>query len=675
MRQTPEDSLFSDMLTAQDIADIKSLKGPILVVGASGFIGAKLFHSIRNVRGDVFACSRFPQHGWRLQSAPKSSLVSMDVTDADSVKRTLSMLRPRTVFNLSSYGAYARQNNAELIHATNYTGTFHLIKTLSETGCDAFVQAGSSSEYGLNCKGPGETGELVPNSDYAVSKAGAGYLLKYYGKIHQFPGVNLRLYSIYGPWEESDRLITTLLNNCIDGRLPNFVAKSISRDFVYIDDCITAFVKTALGPCVTAPGISINIATGVRTTIEEVAGISKEMFGIKEEPHFGSMPNRKWDVCDWYGDNKLAKELLGWAPKTAFRDGLLLTARWIKLARSRPSLISPVLGQEKISAIVACYKDALSIPVLHRRLTDALRNSGYDYEIIFVNDSSPDNDEEVITRLSEKDSHVVGISHSRNFGSQSAFLSGMELATGDAVVLMDGDGQDPPELIADFIREWKNGCDIVYGERVKREAPLHMQLLYKLFYRIFRNLADISIPLDAGDFSLISKRAVNQLLNFSEKDIFLRGLRAWIGFRQKGVPYSRPERLFGKSTNSFAKNIMWAKKAVFSFSTKPLHYIQAIGALTFVATLALLAFYLAMHFISPGSNVRGVTTIVLLILGLGSVQIIAISVIGDYIAKIIEEVKNRPKFIRKRIIYNSVVYNEEAEISKIIAKVKSGWQA
>jgi glycosyltransferase involved in cell wall biosynthesis len=289
--------------------------------------------------------------------------------------------------------------------------------------------------------------------------------------------------------------------------------------------------------------------------------------------------------------------------------------------------------------------------------------------MIFVNDASPDNDYEVIKNLCEKDAHVLGISHSRNFGSQSAFMSGMEVASGHAVVLMDGDGQDPPEIIADFVKKWEEGYEIVYGQRTKRDASFHMQLLYKLFYRIFRKLSDINVPVDAGDFSLMDRKVVDHLLKFTEKDIFLRGLRAWVGFKQTGVPYTRPERLFGKSTNNFSKNIWWAKKGIFSFSMKPLHYIQSLGTLIFFVTIALGAYYLINFFINPPTGARGVTTIVLLVLGLGSIQIISISILGDYIGKITEEVKNRPKFIRDKIIYNGKVYDNEKNIMKIIEKM------
>lgn len=664
-------NIYSHNWRENEIEEAKKLAGPILIVGASGFIGTKLFYSLIKYRDDVFACSKNIKQSWRLNAADSSKLISLDILDFENLKNTLERIKPQTIFNLSAYGSYSRQSDTEKIHQTNYIGTLNLMRVLMDIGCNAFVQAGSSSEYGINCAGPDETGELIPNSDYAVSKVGVSYLIKYYGKIQNFPCVNLRLYSIFGPWEERDRLIPNLITNGLQGKYPKLVNKNISRDFVYIDDCTNAFIKAALTACRTNPGLSINIASEVKTTLEDVAKTSQKLFNIATNPIFDSMTNRKWDLSDWYGKSTLAKEILGWKYKTSFEEGLKLNIAWEKEASEKLKNVYLPTKNKKVSAIIACYRDNQSIPLLYKRLTDVFTKSGYDYEIIFVNDSSPLNDEEVISQICAKDNNVLGISHSRNFGSQSAFISGMEIATGDAIVFMDGDGQDPPEIIPRFIEKWEEGYDVVYGERIKREAPLYMQVLYKLFYRIFKKLSDIKIPVDAGDFSLIDRKVVAHLLQFSEKDVFLRGLRAWVGFKQTGVHYKRPERLFGKSTNNFWKNIWWAKKGIFSFSTKPLHYIQSLGVLFFMFTTILGVYYLIEYFINPPKNAPGITTIILLVLGIGSIQLMSISILGDYIGKITEEVKNRPRFIRNKIFYNNKIYTSNDEVSKIISEIKN----
>jgi len=667
--------LCADNWTATDREDARKLQGPIWVVGASGFIGAKLFFSLAQVRPDVFAVSRRVESSWRLLHSPFPNRITLDITNRHEVEGAIKKHRPRTVFNLSAYGAYERQIAPERIHEVNYIGTLNLINCLQESGCDAFVQAGTSSEYGINCAAPEETGRLEPNSDYAVSKAAASYLLGYYGRIKRFPCTHLRLYSIYGPWEERDRLVSTLVRLGLQGRYPPLVNSAISRDFVYVDDCTRAFVKAALLSCHTNPGRSYNIATGIKTTLGDIALQAQKIFSLSDAPVFGAMPERRWDLPDWYGNPARAQAELDWSARVTLADGLQFTASWER--RAAPAIRFGIVAAkpEKISAIVACYRDHQAIPIMHERLTRTFTGLGVEYEIIFVNDRSPTNDETVIRALCEQDSHVSGISHSRNFGSQSAFLSGMEIATGDAVVLLDGDLQDTPETIPAFYAEWKKGYDVVFGIRVKREAALHMQIFYKAFYRLLRHLSDVEIPVDAGDFSLIDRKAVDHLLQLPERDVFLRGLRAWIGFKQTGVPYIRPERMFGRTTNNFFKNIWWAKKAIFSFSVKPLHYIQGLGFVIFLLTVALSLFYLVYYFFNPPVGARGITTIVLLVLGLGGVQLFSLSILGDYLGKILEETKGRPRYIRAKIFKGKSVLSGENDMHKFMNEVKEGMRA
>lgn len=310
------------------------------------------------------------------------------------------------------------------------------------------------------------------------------------------------------------------------------------------------------------------------------------------------------------------------------------------------------MNQKKISAIVACYKDEKAIPVMYERLKKTFVSLKVDYEIIFVNDGSPDNSENIIKTIVDKDEHVIGVNHSRNFSSQMAFTSGMDIATGDAIVLLDGDLQDPPEIIEKFYNKWLEDFDVVYGIRTKRKAPLLMQLAYKTFYRIFHKMSYISIPLDAGDFSLIDRKVVNVLKTFPERDRFLRGLRAWVGFKQTGIPYTRPERMFGKTTNNFLKNFSWATKGIFSFSYIPLQMMTILSLSVFLLSVLAIFVQVTARLIWPNSTPQGTTTILITILFIGSTQLLCISILGEYIGKIFEEVKQRPKYIVKNIYKN-----------------------
>lgn len=304
----------------------------------------------------------------------------------------------------------------------------------------------------------------------------------------------------------------------------------------------------------------------------------------------------------------------------------------------------------KISAVIACYRDAPAVPIMHERLTAVFAQLGAESEIIFVNDGSPDDAAQVLAELAARDPRVVVINHARAFGSQSAFTSGMRVATGDAVVLMDGDLQDPPELIVEFVQKWQEGFDVVYGQRVRREAPLHMRAFYKAFYRAFGRLAYVNVPVDAGDFGLMDRRVVDAINALPESHRFVRGLRAWVGFRQAGVPYVRPERMFGTTTNSFRKNLGWARRAIVSFSYAPLDLITGLALAVVGASFLGLIVQLGLRLATPESAPRGITTLIVLTLFLGGIQLLCLSIIGSYLAHMYEEVKRRPPFVIDSII-------------------------
>ncbi len=655
--------LFSDK--------IARLKGPVFVFGASGFIGANLFDTIFRIRKDCYALTHDATKAWRLKllDVPFENIVHCDIVSPSSVQEVFEKYRPGTIFNLAAYGAYSKQQNIPLTYETNVIGTVNLLEQCRPD--TVYIHAGSSSEYGFNCTAPKETDAMVPNSHYAVSKVSAAYLISYYAKVHQLLALNLRLYSIYGPWEEPDRLIPRLIENIRGQQLPALVSPDISRDFVYIDDCVEAFLDVALNISQETAGNSYNVATGRKTTIGDLVAAARATFGIAAEPQWGSMGNRQWDLAEWYGDPSRIQADFGWHAGTSLETGLTRYKNWQDHSgyesRILPAFADPKLNPV-ITAIIACYKDAQAIPYMYSRLVKTFNELKVRYEIIFVNDNSPDNQEEVIDRLCEKDPNVTGISHSRNFGSQSAFLSGMEIATGDAVVLMDGDLQDPPEIIPQFYEKWMDGNDVVYGVRVQREMKPWLHFFYKLFYQVFQKLSYISIPRDAGDFSLIDRKVVKELVALPETEQFLRGLRAWVGFRQTGVPYVRPERMFGVSTNNWRKNIGWARKAIFSFSFTPLELMSYAGfILTGFSILGIIWQILAKFIFFPDTP-RGMSTVIILIVFFGGLTILGISFLGEYISKIFEETKKRPKFIRTRIRTGPRIYNTADGIRELVTK-------
>jgi dolichol-phosphate mannosyltransferase len=293
---------------------------------------------------------------------------------------------------------------------------------------------------------------------------------------------------------------------------------------------------------------------------------------------------------------------------------------------------------------------------MYQRIVKTFEKIDADYEIIFVNDSSPDRSLEEIVKLSSQDINVIGVNHRRNFGSQSAFLSGMKISTGDAVVLLDGDLQDPPELIETFFAKWQEGYNVIYGVRSKREVSLITQFLYKSFYRIFNKVASFKVPVDAGDFSLIDRESVDEILEFKESDIFLRAIRAYIGGKQIGVPYFRPERMFGKSTNNFLKNIGWATKGILNVSRVPLTLVSFVGVILFI--IGALTSLILIVMILIGKLEMGLPIVSLAIIiniALGLISLISVAVIGEYVGRILEETKHRPRFIVASYIQNGEI--------------------
>jgi len=644
---------------------IQALPGPILVLGASGFLGSNFLRMLIKVRKDVVGTSSRPS-AWRLEGLSEKNILTTDLLVEYNLCVLLNEVRPRTVFNFLGYGAYSFETDYALIYRTNLDLTASLLEKLRISGPVCYIHAGTSSEYGDLAAAPAEDIGRLPNSHYAVSKSAASDLIHYTGKKFGMACANLRLYSAYGPMEDSSRLIPTVVVKGLQGTYPPFVDPEISRDFVFVDDVSEAFIRAALYLKPENYGEAFNIGTGTKTSIRQLSELARDLYDIQAQPEFTTMANRAWDIKDWYANASKAQRLLGWTARTALREGLQATTRWYQDLedKDRYRNSSKKLGVDEkhsVSAVIACYKDAQAIPIMYKRLKDVFERLNIGYEIIFVNDNSPDDSEAVICDLSARDRHVLGITHSRNFGSQAAFRSGMQAATKSAVVLLDGDLQDPPELIEPFVAKWHEGYEVVYGRRVKRQASLFMQVASKVFYRLFDRFSFIRIPHDAGDFALMDKKVVLSLLRFPERDLFMRGIRAFAGFNQTGVDYLRPERMFGVTTNSLLKNIGWAKKGILSFSHAPLDMMSFFGILLFLLSGLLAIVQVAFKLFYPSSTPRGLTTTLVVIIFFGSINLLAVSIIGEYIAKIFEEVKRRPHFIRRHIIRDGEIRDAASE--------------
>lgn len=299
----------------------------------------------------------------------------------------------------------------------------------------------------------------------------------------------------------------------------------------------------------------------------------------------------------------------------------------------------------EISTIVPAYNEEKNIPLIYERLTQTLSQITNDYEIIFVNDCSKDNTLDAIKTIAQQDSHIKYISFSRNFGHQIAVSAGLDLCKGNAVVIIDCDLQDPPELILEMYEKYQEGYKVVYAKRLSREGETWFKkITAKVFYRILAAMTSIDIPVDVGDFRLIDKVVVKHLRNMPEKSKYIRGQISWIGYKQTFVEYNRDSRIYGKTNYPFKKMLRLAIDGITAFSDKPLKIASAIGIISAIISLLAIVYALLSHFIFD-SAVSGWTSLIISVLFIGGVQLITIGIIGEYIARINNDVRNRPLYI------------------------------
>lgn len=299
-----------------------------------------------------------------------------------------------------------------------------------------------------------------------------------------------------------------------------------------------------------------------------------------------------------------------------------------------------------LSVVVPCYNEEACLDALHARVSAAARAAvGDDHEIVLVNDGSKDGSWGVMQRLAAADPHLVAINLSRNHGHQLALTAGLDLCAGAQILIIDADLQDPPELLADMRATMAaEGADVVYAVRRKREGEtLFKKITAAAFYRALDHITDTPIPLDTGDFRLMSRRALDALLSLPEQARFIRGMVAWVGFRQVPFVYDRAERLVGETKYPLAKMVRFALDAVTGFSTAPLRFASHVGLALTAVTLLLLLYVIIGFFM--GSTVQGWTSTMLVVLFIGAVQMFVLGMIGEYLGRLYVESKRRPLYL------------------------------
>lgn len=298
-----------------------------------------------------------------------------------------------------------------------------------------------------------------------------------------------------------------------------------------------------------------------------------------------------------------------------------------------------------LSVVIPAYNEEAVIEQCHERVSKAAAAITHDYEIIYVNDGSQDNTQDILDKLAKNDPHICLIRLSRNYGKEIALSAGLDQTGGDIAIILDADLQDPPELMSTFVEHWQQGYDVVYGQRIQRDGETWLKKkTASLFYQLINRISDIDIPKDTGDFRLMSRRSIDSLARFREQHRFMKGLFAWVGYPQKAVPYRRDARVAGTTKWNYFQLFNLAIEGITSFSTSPLKLSTYVGI-----TTALLAFCYGFFIIVKtmifGDPVAGYPSLMVAILFIGGVQLIAIGVLGEYVGRTFDESKGRPLYL------------------------------
>ena len=297
-----------------------------------------------------------------------------------------------------------------------------------------------------------------------------------------------------------------------------------------------------------------------------------------------------------------------------------------------------------ISVVVPIYNEQENLPELRKRLTTALETTGEPWEIVLVNDGSRDGSAAMIRQFHSDDPRIKLVNLSRNFGHQPAVTAGVHHARGDCVILIDGDLQDPPEVVPEMVKKWREGYQVVLGERTSRSEQGVRSVGFRLFYPVLRAITDLPSAPDAGIFGLMDRRVVEEFNKLPERNRFIPGLRSWLGFKQGAVMYDRADRAAGAPKQTLRKLVHYAMDAIFSFSYRPLRWVTYMGLMVSTATFGLALWYI-FDFFYHRKPITGFTTTIVCVLFLGGVQMIAIGILGEYIGRIYEEIKQRPLYV------------------------------
>jgi dolichol-phosphate mannosyltransferase len=490
-----------------------------------------------------------------------------------------SSLEPfNLIIHAASHGNSSWHQNPEKI--TQGYQDLALLLEYAKTHHSTLINLGSSSEYGENIEYRKED-SLIHGADlkslYAVTKLSQSHLIEFYGKKNQVPCIHLRLFSVYGPLELPQRLIPTVCHAILTSTPLTLSNPTTQRDFVYIEDLIEAIFIIGRDLKPSDYGEILNICSGQPTSLEEIAQYATRL-NPKLFVNWDPNKARHWDLPKWSGNPEKTKQLFQWVTTTPLEKGLKKTLEFYK---NQNSFIFDATSYSKkvdVSVIITCYNHAEEIRDITYDLNQELKSLEITFELITLDDFDPDQSYNRLQDLLTRYPNITLIRNLNNQGSQYSILRGLHLARGKAVVIMDGDGQDPPKVVTQLIQKWKLGSQNIIATREIRDEPFWLRHSKYVFYRIWKILSLTPVMLDAGDFGLIDRKLILPILHSPPKFFTWRSLRNQLSKSAEIVLYARPKSYQNKTTNSFWRLLRWAFRFICSTP-------NVLGLILFITTL------------------------------------------------------------------------------------------
>lgn len=612
----------------------------MLVTGGTGYVGR---HLSRRLLRDGHAVAVLHRPTSSTAALPAS--VTRYVYDGSirGVIAALTAFKPDVVFHLAARGQAGHGvDDVDRLIQANFAFGLHLLEGMAQSGCSTLVSTGSYWEYAA----AGES-TYAPNTLYAALKRAFHDVVVFYCRTFGMRAARLVLYDVYGPDDDRPKLVPSLMVAARDGNVIPATQGTQQLDLTYVDDVVDALAEAgrhaldfSSGTCLSW-GVSSNSLVTVRELADEIARVSGSPMNVE----WGAMPFAKGQIFE---PVRALSPVPGWTPAVNLTEGLSRVWReCLEGGRSNPqpdafpAVASGAPARPLVSICIPVFNEEENVERAYRALSSVMNSVAdqYDAEFVFTDNHSTDSTFAILQQLAAADRRVRVYRFSRNFGYQRSIHTGYMKTRGDVAVQFDCDLQDPPEMIPEFLRLWRQGNKVVYGIRRSRREGWLITTTRKVFYRLVEYLSDEPVPRDAGDFRLIDRRILDALRSIRDSRIYLRGRIAEMGFQQIGVPYDRRERELGTPKFTLSQYFRLAIDAVTAHSALPLrlsaYFGVAITSVTFVAALAYLVASLTVGRPWPA----GFTTLVLIALMSLGLMSLFLGILGEYLARIYEQVK------------------------------------